>query len=67
MSGRSNAALLPDFVLFCFVMSDWLEAVCVSDEEQRLNEWASGWPGLENRITHTYAPTHEAKYRCLIL
>lgn len=59
MSGCSNAVLLTDLVLFCcFVMSDWLEAVWVSDEEQRLSEWASGWPALENRFTHMCIHTH---------
>ena len=59
MSGRSNAVLLADLVLFCcFVMSDWLEAVWVSDEQQRLNEWASGWPGSENRISHVHTHVH---------
>lgn len=73
LSGRSYAALLSDLVSFCcFVMSCWLEAVWLSDEEQRLNERASGWPGLENRISHTRTHTRmhphtTPRYRCLTL
>lgn len=59
MSGRRDALLLADLVYcFCFAMSDWLGAVWVSDEEPCLNEWASGWLRLENRISHTHNRTH---------
>lgn len=64
-SGCSDAALLTDLVLFCcFVMSERLEAVWVSDEEHCLN----GLQGGPTRKIRSHRDTHTHRgYRCLIL
>lgn len=63
MSGCSNAVLLTDLVLFCcFLMSNWLEAVWMSDEEHCLNERLLGGQGWKiEPHTRTYASTHKEK------
>lgn len=63
MSGCSNAVLLTDLVLFCcFLMSDWLEAVWVSDEERCLYERLQGGQGWKMEAhADTYASIHKDK------